>query len=149
MLQGRVIWHCHQHHFTFIIFFGGGVFLGPDPGHMEVPRLGGGIGAATAGLHRSHGNAGSGPRLQPIPPVTATPDPQPIPRVWMSETKRSEFLTRAGIEPTSSWILVGFISTAPHWGLPQIFPLKLHEITSVCLFKLQSCGIILYLVVSK
>ena len=33
------------------------------------------IGAVAAGLHQSHSNAGSEPRLQPIPQLTATPDP--------------------------------------------------------------------------
>ena len=34
---------------------------------MEVPRLGGRIGAAAAGLHHSHSNAGSEPCLRPTP----------------------------------------------------------------------------------
>jgi len=33
------------------------------------------IGAIAAGLHHSHSNTGSKPRLQPTPPLTATPDP--------------------------------------------------------------------------
>ena len=34
--------------------------------------------AGTAvGLHHSHNNAGPEPRLQPIPQLMATPDPQP------------------------------------------------------------------------
>ena len=39
--------------------------------------------------------------LQPIPQLTATPDP------W----------ARPGIEPETSWFLVGFISAAPRWEL--------------------------------
>ena len=35
------------------------------------------IGAVATGLHQSHSNAGSEPRLQPTPQLTATPDPQP------------------------------------------------------------------------
>ena len=35
----------------------------------------GGIRAAAAGLHHSHSNIGSVPHLQPIPQLTATPDP--------------------------------------------------------------------------
>ena len=35
------------------------------------------IGAIAAGLHQSHSNAGSEPRLQPTPQLMATPDPQP------------------------------------------------------------------------
>ena len=33
------------------------------------------IGAVSAGLHQSHSNAGSEPRLRPTPQLTATPDP--------------------------------------------------------------------------
>ena len=33
------------------------------------------IGAVAAGLHHSHGNAGSEPHLQPIPQLMAMPDP--------------------------------------------------------------------------
>ena len=32
------------------------------------------IGAVATGLHQSHSNAGSEPRLQPTPQLTATPD---------------------------------------------------------------------------
>ena len=35
----------------------------------------GGIGAVATGLRQSHSNAGSEPRLQPTPQLTATPDP--------------------------------------------------------------------------
>ena len=37
-------------------------------------QAGGRIGAVAAGLHHSHSNAGSEPRLQPIPQLTATLD---------------------------------------------------------------------------
>ena len=33
------------------------------------------IGDVATGLHQSHSNAGSEPRLQPTPQLTATPDP--------------------------------------------------------------------------
>ena len=33
------------------------------------------IGAGAAGLHQSHSNTGSEPRLQPTPQLKATPDP--------------------------------------------------------------------------
>ena len=33
------------------------------------------IGAIAAGLHQSHSNGGSEPRLRPTPQCTATPDP--------------------------------------------------------------------------
>ena len=35
------------------------------------------IGTVTAGLHQSHINTGSEPRLRPTPQLMATPDPQP------------------------------------------------------------------------
>uniref|UniRef100_A0A4X1VD89 COMM domain-containing protein 6 n=1 Tax=Sus scrofa TaxID=9823 RepID=A0A4X1VD89_PIG len=37
---------------------------------MEVPRLGGRIGAVATGLHQSHSNGGSEPHLQPTPQLT-------------------------------------------------------------------------------
>ena len=59
------------------------------------------IGAAAAGLHHSHSNAEFEPHLRPTPQLAAMSDPQP----------------RPGIEPTSSWILVGFISAELQWTL--------------------------------
>ena len=58
------------------------------------------IGAVAAGLHHSHSNARSGPRLRPTPQLTATPDPRPT-----------------GRGQRSSWILVRFVSTVPQWEL--------------------------------
>ena len=42
-----------------------------------VSQARGPIGAVATGLRQSHSNAGSEPRLQPIPQLTATPDRQP------------------------------------------------------------------------
>ena len=53
------------------------------------------MGALATSLHHSHSNARSEPRLQPIPQLTATPDPYP-----------TEQGPRIGL--ASSWILVGF-----------------------------------------
>ena len=50
------------------------VFLGLHPRHVEVPSLGGLIGATAAGLYHSH--ARSEPRLWPPPQLTATPAEQ-------------------------------------------------------------------------
>ena len=61
--------------FFLFFFFGGGDFLGPNPWHMEGPRLGGLIGATAAGLCQSHNNIRSEPRLCPAPQLMATPDP--------------------------------------------------------------------------
>ena len=57
----------------------------------------GGIGATAAGLRHSHSNAGSEPCLRPTP--TAHGNARSI-------TCR----VRPGIEPTTSWFLVGFLS---------------------------------------
>ena len=62
------------------------------------------IRATAASLHHSH--AGSEPSLQPTPQLMATPDPPP----WV----------RPGIEPASSWILVGFVAAAPQWDLLDV-----------------------------
>ena len=51
------------------------VFLGLHLQHMEVPRLGGQIGGVAVGLHHSHNNTRSEPRLQPTPQLTVTVDP--------------------------------------------------------------------------
>ena len=40
-----------------------------------VSQAGGHIGAVAVSLHQSHSNAGSEPRLQPTPQLTAMPDP--------------------------------------------------------------------------
>ena len=58
--------------FLFLFLFS---FLGPDPQHMEVPRLGGLIKAIPAGLHNSHCNARSEQRLQTTQQLKAMPDP--------------------------------------------------------------------------
>ena len=63
-------------------------------------------GAAAASLRYSYSNARSKPCLQPTPQLMATPDPL-IHRA------------RPGIEPTSSWILVRFITTEPQWEIPS------------------------------
>ena len=62
------------------------------------------MGAVAAGLHHSHSNARSKPRLQTIPQLMATP----VLTRW----------ARPGIKPTSLWIPVGFVSTKPRRELP-------------------------------
>ena len=67
----------------------------------------GGIRAAVAGLCHSHSTARSEPCLWPIPQLTVTKEPLAH---WL----------RPEIEPTSSWMLVGFLN---HWattGTPGI-----------------------------
>ena len=58
--------------FFFLVFL---PFLGQLTWHMEVPRIGGLIGAVATSLRQSHSNARSEPCLQPTQ-LTGTPDPQ-------------------------------------------------------------------------
>ena len=92
--------------FYFILFL---LFLGLRLQHMEVPRdL---TGATAAGLHHSHRNARSEPCLQPTSQLMAMLDPLTH---W----------SRPGIERTTSWFLVGFVSAEPQrellWELSTI-----------------------------
>ena len=97
----------------FFFFFWSFVFLGPYPWHMEVPRLGVKLElrlpaytTATAtwdlshvcDLHHSHSSAGS---------LTH----------WL----------RPGIEPTTSWFQVRFISAASPWELRIFFFFLVHN----------------------
>ena len=72
--------------FPFFFFFFFFFFLWPHLWHMEVPRVGV-IRAAASGLYHSQSNVGS---------LTH----------WVMP----------GIEPVSSWILVGFLTTEPQTG---------------------------------
>ena len=63
------------------------------------------IGAVATGLYHSHSNGWSEPHLQTIPQLTTTPD---LLTHW----------ARPGIEPASSWILIGFIPLSHWWELP-------------------------------
>ena len=69
------------------------------------------IRATAAGVHHSHNNTGSEPGLPPQ--LTATPDLGP------------------GIEPATSWFLVGFVFAAPRQELHN-FLLNRQGETSVC-----------------
>ena len=80
-------------------------FWGAAPTAYGSSQARGGIGAEAASLHHSHSNRGSKPGLPPTPQLTAT---------WDSPTRWS----RPGIEPMSSWIIVGFISAEPQGELP-------------------------------
>ena len=53
------------------------VFSRAAPAAYGDSQARGPVGAVAAGLHHSHSNVGSQPRLQPTPQLTATPDPQP------------------------------------------------------------------------
>ena len=74
---GEVIQYYNTEHFgdSFMCIYLFIVFFGPHLGHMEVRRLRGPFGAIAAGLHHSHSNAGSKPRLRPTPQLMAILDP--------------------------------------------------------------------------
>ena len=74
-----VLWCASSFFFLFFLFFFClFVLLGPHPWHVEVPRLGGLIGATAASLCQSHSNDRSKPNLRPTPQLTATPVPYPM-----------------------------------------------------------------------
>ena len=79
-------------------------FLGPHLQHMEVPRVG----------------VESEPQQPAYVIATATRDPSLICNLHHS-SQQCRILNplRPGMEPASSWILVGFISTTPQWELPR------------------------------
>ena len=78
------------------------VFLGPYLQHMEVPRPG-------VELEL---------QMSAYTTATATQDLSCI-----CKTGSLAHWARPGIEPASSWILVGFVSAAPQWELP-LLPFK-------------------------
>ena len=59
----------------YFFFFGLFAFSRVTPVAYGGSQARGPIGAVAAGLHQSHGNTGSEPRLQPTPQLVATPDP--------------------------------------------------------------------------
>ena len=62
------------------------------------------IGVTAAGVCHSHSHTSYEPHLQPTPHLKAMPGSLTH---W----------ARPGIEPVSSWILVGFVATEPQWEL--------------------------------
>ena len=66
-------------YFIFFLFFGFVVVVvvvisWAAPAAYGGSQARGQIGAVATGLHQSHSNTGSEPRLQPTPQLTATPD---------------------------------------------------------------------------
>ena len=103
-------WHLHrdkpdqqptapQWELLFVLFVC--LFLGPQVWHMEILRLG----------FKSE--------------LQLPPQPQPQPQQCQtqayttahSNTRSLKHWARPGIKPTSSWILVGFVSAEPQWKL--------------------------------
>ena len=70
---------------------------------MEVPRLGVEL------------------DLQVLAYITATAIPDPAYTVAQSNARSLTYWVRPGIEPVSSWVLVGFITTEPQTELLILF----------------------------
>ena len=86
--------------FIFLSF----VFLGPHPRHMEAPRLGVELELQLLAYARA----------------TATPDPSRVCDYTIAHSNAGSLTHRArpGIEPTSSWMLVGFVNHSATTGTP-------------------------------
>ena len=92
--------------FFLSFFFSFFSFLGLHLRHIEVPRLGGLIRAGAASRCHSHSHSGSEPELRLRP-------------TWQGQILN--LLSEARIEPTSSWILVRFITCQTQWDLLKDF----------------------------
>ena len=95
----------------FFFFFFFLVFRAALEAHSQAT---GRIGAIATSLHHSQSNTLSEPHLQPTPQLTAMLDSLTH---WV----------RPGIEPKSSWILVGFVTVEPQQELPPN-PIQLLEL---------------------
>ena len=103
--------------YIFFFFF---VFLGPHPRHMEIPRLG-----VTLEL-----------QLPAYTTATSTPDLRHVCDLHHSSRQRWILnpLSKARIEPASSWIPVTFVSAKSRWELLDfIFLNKIISPTNVFL----------------
>ena len=98
-----IVKHGWSYIYIYIFFFS--LFLGPHRQPMEVPRLG----------------VKQELQLPAHTTVTATQDPSRTCELHHSswQCRILNPLSEAGIEPPSSWILVGFPSAEPQWELPQ------------------------------
>ena len=61
--------------YLFIIYLSFFAFSRATPAAYGGSQARGLIEAVATGLHQSHSNSGSEPRLRPTPQLTATPDP--------------------------------------------------------------------------
>ena len=100
------------YYYYYLIF----VFLGPHPQHKAVPRLGVNF------------------ELQlPAYTATAIPDPSHISTYTIAHSNTGSLTHwgRPGIEPVSSWILVGFITIEPQQEFPG-FLLNMAHFPNFC-----------------
>ena len=90
-------------HFIYWFIF---VFWGPHPQNMEVPRLG----------------VKSELQLPAYATATATQDPSCICNLPHCSQQCCILnpVREARVEPTSTWVLVGFVSAVPQWELTLI-----------------------------
>ena len=96
--------------FVFLFLFCLFVFFRAAPMAYGGSQPRGLIRAVAAGLHHSHSNARSEPRLWPTPSSRK----RRILNPW----------AKPGIKPTTSWFLVRFVSPAPWWELPEFYYFK-------------------------
>ena len=87
-------------------------FLWAIPAAYGSFQTRGWIGAVAAGLYHSHSNARSKPQLWPTLQVAAMPG--------CGNAGSFTHWARPGIEPTTSWILVGFIICSATMKTPRI-----------------------------
>ena len=102
MVASQICFRCATMGTPRIFFF----FLGPHLCHMEVPSLGVQLES----------------QLPAYAMATATRDPNRICNLHHSSWQHRILnpLSKARVEPASSWILAGFVSTTPQWELPNI-----------------------------
>ena len=102
--------------YLFICLF---AFSRATPAAYGGSQARGWIGAVATSLRQSHSNAGSEPRLQPTPQLTAN-------TTVHGNAGSLTHWARAGIEPSTSWFLVGFVNHCTMTGTPTFqFSLKI------------------------
>ena len=114
----------------FVLFF-----LGLPCAAYGSSQARGQIGAAGASLRHSHSNTGSEPHLVLRLQLMAMPDPL-------------THCTRPAMEPTSSWILVRFITAEPQQELLlHSFLLSYYSLSILTLFFFFVCLFVLFFLV--
>ena len=121
------LWYKHNYFIIFIYLFS---FLGPHSWHMEVPRP-----AVELELQLpAYASATTAARQLPSHVCDYT--------TAYGNARSLLCWARPGIKPASSWILVGFVSAAPQWELPDFIILIEVKLTFSCKCKNLSITII-------